>query len=163
MQANTMNQDALQSATAFVWMEADMLDHAEFQPWLDLWAHDGLYIVPIDPDAEDFTNTLNYAHDDADMRAKRVARLTGGQSVSTQPRARTVRNVSRLRVLRDEAGVLTLRGAQDLRDFRKDAFHQHTADVTWELVRHGEGWRIRRKVVRLINSTDTLPIVSYLL
>jgi len=140
-----------------------MLDHAEYAPWLDLWTPDGLYIVPIDPATEDFANTLNYAHDDAGMRAMRVARLTGGQSVSTQPRARTVRNVSRLRILRDEAGVVTLRGAQDLRDFRKDAFHQHTGDVTWELVRHGETWRIRRKVVRLINSADTLSTIGYLL
>lgn len=158
-----MNIELLNRATAFVWAEADMLDHAEYAAWLDLWAPDGLYIVPIDPDTEDFANTLNYAHDDADMRAKRVARLTSGESVSTQPRARTVRSVSRLRVLGDQDGVLTLRGAQDLRDFRKDVFHQHTADVTWQLVRNGDGWRIRSKVVRLINSTDTLSSLGYIL
>ena len=49
--------------------------------------------------------------------------------------------------------MLTLRAAQDLRDFRKDSYHQHTADVTWDLVRNGDDWRIQRKVVRLINST----------
>lgn len=158
-----MNIEILQSATAFVWAEGDMLDHAEYASWLDLWTTDGLYIVPIDPETEDFANTLNYAHDDADMRAKRVTRLTGGQSVSTQPRARTVRSVSRLRVLRHDAGEITLRGAQDLRDFRKDAFHQHTADVTWTLVQAGDSWRIQRKVIRLINSTGTLSTTGYLL
>ena len=158
-----MNTELLLSATAFVWAEADMLDHAEYAPWLDLWAPDGLYIVPIDAETEDFANTLNYAHDDAHMRAKRVARLTSGESVSTQPRARTVRNVSRLRILREDGDAVTLRGAQDLRDFRKDAYHQHTADVTWELVRHGSSWRIRRKVVRLINSADTLSTMGYVL
>ena len=158
-----MNTQLLLSATAFVWAEADMLDHAEYGAWLDLWTLDGLYIVPIDPEGEDFANTLNYAHDDADMRNKRVQRLTGGESMSTQPRARTVRNVSRLRVLREDGDRLTLRGAQDLRDFRKDAFHQHTADVTWELVRNGDTWRIHRKVVRIINSADTLTSIGYVL
>jgi 3-phenylpropionate/cinnamic acid dioxygenase small subunit len=158
-----MNTELLQSATAFVWAEADMLDHADYGAWLELWDPAGLYIVPIDPEAVDFANTLNYAHDDADMRAKRVARLTGGESVSTQPRARTVRSVSRLRVLREENGAVTVRGAQDLRDFRKDAYHQHTADVTWELARHGDTWRIRSKVVRLINSADTLTTLGYVL
>lgn len=158
-----MNSDMLLSATHFLWTEADMLDHAEYGPWLELWEPDGLYIVPIDPATEDFANTLNYAHDDADMRSKRVARLTGGESVSTQPLARTVRSVSRIRILREEAGVVTLRAAQDLRDFRKDVFHQHTADVTWELARHGDSWRIRRKVVRLINSVDTLSTMGYVL
>jgi 3-phenylpropionate/cinnamic acid dioxygenase small subunit len=158
-----MNTELLLSATAFVWAEADMLDHAEYAAWLDLWTPDGLYIVPIDAEGEDFDNTLNYAHDDADMRSKRVARLTGGESMSTQPRARTVRNVSRLRILRQDGEAITLRGAQDLRDFRKDAFHQHTADVTWDLVRNGGSWRIRRKVVRIINSADTLTSIGYVL
>ena len=92
-----------------------------------------------------------------------MARLTGGESMSTQPRARTVRNVSRLRILRQDGDAITLRGAQDLRDFRKHAFHQHTADVTWDLVRNGDGWRIRRKVVRIINSADTLTSIGYVL
>ncbi len=159
-----MDTELLNSATAFIWAEADMLDHAEYAGWLELWDPKGLYIVPIDPQTTDFANTLNYAHDDADMRAKRVARLASGDSVSTQPQARTVRNVSRLRVLKDEGTTVTIRGAQDLRDFRKDGFHQHTADVTWELARHGDaGWRIRSKVVRLINSADTLSTLGYVL
>jgi 3-phenylpropionate/cinnamic acid dioxygenase small subunit len=158
-----MNPEMLLSATHFLWTEADMLDHAEYDAWLDLWDPAGLYIVPIDPATEDFADTLNYAHDDADMRAKRVARLTGGESVSTQPAARTVRSVSRIRILGERDGVVTLRAAQDLRDFRKNGYHQHTADVTWELARDGASWRIRRKIVRLINSVDTLSTLGYVL
>ena len=158
-----MNNELLLSATAFLWAEADMLDHKEYATWLDLWSPDGLYIVPIDPTAEDMKNTLNYAYDDAHMRSLRITRLTGGESMSTQPTAHTVRNVSRLRVLKQDGTRVTVRGAQDLRDFRKDAFHQHTADVTWELDRHGDTWRIQRKVIRLINSTATLSNVGYLL
>lgn len=158
-----MNLNLLNSVTAFLWTEADMLDHAEYDAWLDLWTPDGLYIVPIDPNAEDFANTLNYAHDDAEMRSKRVARLKGGHSVSTQPAARVVRNVSRLRILSVDGERVTVRGAQDVRDFRKDVYHQHTGDVTWTLVAHGDSWRIERKVTRLINSQDTLSTLGYIL
>lgn len=159
-----MNLPLLNSVTAFLWTEADLLDHAEYGAWLDLWTPDGLYIVPIDPNAQDFANTLNYAHDDADMRSKRVIRLQSGHSVSTLPAARTVRGVSRLRVLDQAAdGRVTVRGAQDLRDFRKDVYHQHTADVTWTLVPNGDSWRIERKVIRLINSLDTLSTLGYIL
>lgn len=153
----------LQSVTAFIWAEADMLDHAEFDTWLALWAPDSTYIVPIDPEASDFENTLNYAYDDAHMREMRVARLQNGESVSTQPAARTVRNVSRVRVIDNDNGTLTVRAALDLRDFRKDAFHQHTANVTWKLEPSGENWRIQRKIVRLINSRDTLTSMGYIL
>ena len=158
-----MNTTLLQEATAFIWAESDMLDHNEYQDWLQLWAPDGIYVIPIDPNETDHENTLNYAYDDAQMRQKRVARLTGGEAISSAPVARTVRNVSRLRLLSDDGTQLTVRCAQDLREFRKDRFREHTSDVTYELLREGEGFRIQRKIVKLINSTDTLTAVGYIL
>lgn len=161
-----MNLPLLNSLTAFVWAEADMLDHGEYAAWLDLWSPSGTYIVPIDPETTDFDNTLNYAHDNAAMRSARVARLTSGESVSTQPMARTVRSVSRLRVIAEAGDTVTLRGAQDLREFRKAGFHHYTADVTWTLVKNGsapDAWRIQRKVLRLLNSTDALAGIGFIL
>jgi len=159
-----MNPELLQQASAFIWMEGDMLDHAEYDGWLNLWTADGEYVIPIDPKETDFVNTLNYAYDDAAMRAKRVQRLISGESISTTPTARTVRSISRLRVLEDGGDAITVRCAQDLREFRKDKLRQHTADITYTLQRGGDhGFKIRSKIVRLINSTDTLTSVGYIL
>jgi 3-phenylpropionate/cinnamic acid dioxygenase small subunit len=158
-----MNTELLQQATAFIWQEADMLDHAEYADWLALWNEAGHYVVPIDPTADDFENVLNYAYDDHAMRCKRVKRLTSGQSISTSPPPRTVRSVSRLRVVGETDGVITVRCAQDLREFRKKALRQHTADVTYELRRAGASFRIERKVVRLVNSTDALTTMGFIL
>ncbi len=158
-----MNIELLQKATAFVWAESDMLDHNEYQDWLQLWTSEGVYVIPIDPNETDHENTLNYAYDDAHMREKRVARLTGGEAISSAPVARTVRSVSRLRLLSEDGQKVTLRCAQDLREFRKDRFREHTSDVTYELLREGDGFRIHRKIVKLINSTDTLTAVGYIL
>ena len=152
-----MNLPLLNSVTAFVWAEADMLDHNELAAWLDLWTPTGQYIVPIDPDTTDFDNTLNYANDNAQMRAMRVARLGSGESVSTQPMARTVR------ILSEDGDTLTLRGAQDLREFRKETLKHYTSDVTWTLKANGASWLIERKVTRLVNSTDTLAGIGYIL
>ena len=157
-----MNLSLLNSVTAFVWTEADMLDHTEYDAWLALWSPDGTYIVPIDPDAEDHANTLNYAHDDAEMRRLRAERLSGRDSVSVQPRPRTVRSVSRLRVVKEEGDRVTVRGAQDLHAFRKEDTRQFSADVTWQLRRQGDAWCIERKVVKLVNSTDVLSCVGYI-
>lgn len=158
-----MNTELLQQATAFLWAEADMLDHAEYADWLALWADGGQYVIPIDPHERDFENTLNYAFDDDAMRRKRVTRLTSGESISTTPPPRTVRNVSRVRVLGEADGVLRVRCAQDVREFRKNTLRQHTADLDYELLREGDGFRIRRKVVRLINATDALTSVGFIL
>lgn len=158
-----MDLQLLNETTAFVWLESDLLDHGEYAQWLDLWAEGGVYVIPIAEGVVDFENTLNYAYDDDEMRRKRVARLESGKSISATPRARTVRSVSRLRVLGEEAGVVTVRCAQDLAEFRKGRATRHTADVTYELRRTGEGFRIQRKVIRLVNSADALTTTGFLL
>jgi 3-phenylpropionate/cinnamic acid dioxygenase small subunit len=66
-------------------------------------------------------------------------------------------------VLSDEGGVVTVRCAQNLREFRKDVLKQYTADVTFQLVRDGDSFKIQRKLIQLINSTDTLAGIGYIL
>ncbi|AQY65349.1 MULTISPECIES: aromatic-ring-hydroxylating dioxygenase subunit beta [Pseudomonas] len=158
-----MNLQLLQEVTAFIWQEGDMLDHSEYDAWLALWAQKGTYIIPIDPCEEDFENSLNYAYDDAHMRELRVQRLIGGESISTTPRPRTVRTISRFRVLFNDGEFVTVRCAQNLREFRKDVLKHYSSDTVYELQRSGESFKIQRKLIRLINSDDTLAGIGYIL
>ena len=152
----------LNEVTAFVWAEADMLDHSEHAAWLNLWNEKGVYIIPIDPTLTDYENNLNYAYDDDHMRKLRVERLENGEAISTAPKANTVRSVSRVRIIQDDDEIV-LRCAQNLREFRKDHLKHYTADVTFHLVRDAEqGFKINRKIINLINSTDTLAGISYI-
>lgn len=159
-----INLNLLNEVTAFIWAEADMLDHSEYQEWLNLWSEQGKYIIPIDPTLTDYENNLNYAYDDHHMRKLRVQRLENGEAISTAPKANTVRSVSRVRVIQDQDTEIVLRCAQNLREFRKENLKHYTADVTYHLVRQTEGGlKISRKVINLVNSTDTLAGISYIL
>ncbi|MFT8674989.1 MAG: aromatic-ring-hydroxylating dioxygenase subunit beta [Acetobacter sp.] len=153
----------LNEAVELVTLEADMLDHGDFTPWLSLYTQDGLYIVPIDPDTDDFEDILNYAYDNAEMREKRVQRLLGGRAISAAPPARTVRLLSRYRLLDTGADACTLRCAQLLIELRQGRERYYAANVTFDLVRTEAGLRIGRKVVRLLTSTEALTAVSYIL
>ncbi|WP_316190158.1 aromatic-ring-hydroxylating dioxygenase subunit beta [Bradyrhizobium sp. SZCCHNS2096] len=154
----------LDEAMTFTWYEADLLDNAEYDEWLSLWTSDARYVVPIEPGETDFENTLNYAYDDHSMRQKRVDRLRNGQSISTSPVARTVRVQSRFRILKTDPTACELRCAQILTEFRRGRERNYTADIEFSLVRGGDGkLKISRKVVRLINSTDALTGIGYIL
>lgn len=158
-----MNLQLLHEVTAFIWQEGDMLDHGEYDAWLALWTANGTYIIPIDPRQTDYENTLNYAYDDHHMRTLRVQRLVGGESISTSPQPRTVRSLSRIRVLGDDGVTVTVRAAQNLREFRKESLKHYTADLTYTLVRREGGFQLQRKVISLINSDDTLAGIGYIL
>ena len=159
-----INLDLLNEVTAFIWTEADMLDHAEYQQWLSLWDEAGTYIIPIDPTLTDYENNLNYAYDNDHMRKLRVERLENGEAISTAPKANTVRSISRIRVIQEQDNEIILRCAQNLREFRKQNLRHYTADITYHLHRQAEGGlKINRKIINLVNSTDTLAGISYIL
>ncbi len=153
----------LDEAIALVTLEADLLDHGQFQEWLGLYTPDGRYIVPIDPDTEDLEAVLNYAYDDAEMRRKRVERLLGGRSISAAPPARTVRLQARFRMLESDDARCTFRCAQLLTELRQGRERDYAANVTYRLVRTAKGLQIDLKVIRLLESTEALTTVSYIL
>lgn len=153
---------SLAEAMETVWLEADYLDSANFNAWLAMWTADARYVVPIEPGETDFENTLNYAYDDHEMRQKRVERLLSGQSVSASPVARTIRSLSRFRVLKSDEKGCEIRCAQVLTEFRRGRERTYAADVTFQLVRGEAGLLIHQKVVRLINATDGLQGISYI-
>ncbi len=160
MSGNNTMQDAIE----FIWAEVDMLDHGEFQDWLKLWTEDGKYVIPIDQDAPDFENSLNYAYDDAAMRDMRVRRLTSGQSMSATNAAKIMRTVSRFRLLKsDDPNVITIRCAQNLVEFKYEKLRNYPSNVTYVLVKDGDTFKIHEKVVRLINSQGALAGMTFLL
>ncbi len=149
-------------AMAFVWRESEHLDARRHDDWLALWAPEGHYVIPIDPKAEDFSDTLNYAYDDAEMRRLRVARLGSRHSMSAVSAARTVRTVSRFVLAEADHERFVVRCAQLLVESKNQVERTYAADLTYTLVRTAEGLRLAQKVVRLVNSTDALGGVAYL-
>lgn len=163
MDVMTKTAISLQDAMAFVWLEADLLDSASYDEWLALWTPGARYVVPIEPGTTDYENALNIAYDDAALRRKRVERLTSGQSISASPVARTIRSLSRFRMLSADGDACALRCAQILTEYRRERERTYTADVTFRLVSTPDGLRIDQKVIRLIQSSEALTGMSYIL
>lgn len=151
----------LAAAAEFVALEADLLDTRDYRTWLALWDHDGRYVVPVDPAETNYSDTLNYAYDDAAMRDMRVRRLTSGESMSASHAARTIRVVSRFRLL-DAGPVIRLRNAQILTEYKFDRHRSYAANVEWQLRPEGSSFKIAEKVVRLINGGDALAGITFL-
>lgn len=153
----------LSDVTAFIFKEADMLDFKEYREWLELWADDGIYVVPIDAETENYADSLNFAYDDADMRRLRVQRLVSGTAISTQTTHKTVRAPTRFRILSQDGDEVTVRCAQHISSIRHGKLQTYPADVTYKLRRSGDDFRMVEKVVRLLNAGHHLSSVGYIL
>ena len=153
----------LQEAMEFIWREADLLDVQDYAAWLALWTITGHYVVPIERDSGDFAAHLNIVYDDHSMRIARVERLSSGSSMSAAPSARTVRTVSRFRIMAETPGGVEVRCAQHLVEYKYDRTRMLAADVTYRLVRRDSALALERKIVRLANCDDALFGIGYLL
>jgi 3-phenylpropionate/cinnamic acid dioxygenase small subunit len=151
-------------AIAFVWHEADLLDRKDYAAWGALWEQQGHYIVPIDPDSNDYASQLNYVYDDDRMRTLRIERLTSGHSMSAADAAHTVRTVSRFSAAAVDGDLVEVRSAQLLAAYKRGAMTMFAANLTHRIRLLSDGGaRLEQKVVRLINSQDALNALGFLL
>jgi 3-phenylpropionate/cinnamic acid dioxygenase small subunit len=161
---NTLfSQQTFTRAIEFIWREAELLDRRDYHAWLDLWEPSGFYVVPIDPDTTDFAATLNYAYDDHDMREKRVQRMTSGYSASASDAARTVRTVSRFTLSSDSADLVEVKSSQIIIAYKRGVSTIFAADLTHKISMASGEPRLVEKVVRLIDSTEALSAIGFLL
>lgn len=158
----TMDQSALlQRIAQFIWEEADLLDRKTYDEWQELWAPGGHYVLPIGP-GDDFENTLNLAYDDAEMRKMRIERFKAGFSISSAPPAQTVRTLSRFVLESQQGDVLHVRCAQHLVEDKFGRQRIFAANIVYVLEQKTDSFKIRDKIVRLLNSDGILTSISYL-
>ncbi|WP_439032414.1 aromatic-ring-hydroxylating dioxygenase subunit beta [Gordonia terrae] len=160
---HTFNDPRVLRAIALVWKEAELLDAKDYPAWEALYTDDAHYVIPIDPDTEDFDSSLNMVYDDQRMRRLRVERMMQGYAPSAVAAARTVRIVSRFTVSDVSDDTVILRSAQILNAFKRDTFSTIGAELTHTISLDDDGDRISLKVARLIDSEDAVSASGYLL
>jgi 3-phenylpropionate/cinnamic acid dioxygenase small subunit len=154
----------LHDARAFLIEEAWLLDRQDYHEWGKLWAEEGLYVVPADPDTKDFENSLNYIYDDGDMRMRRIQRLLSDTTLIMAPPPRTMRMISCVRLNGDQiADVSSVTSSLQViasRHGQQTIFAAHVEHfIRWS----NEGPKLLNKIVRLINADHPLTDFSFIL
>jgi ethylbenzene dioxygenase subunit beta len=91
---------SFEEARALLFLEARLLDERRYEEWLELWADDGHYWLPMhheggDPDPR---SRISIIYDDAERRAERVFRTLHTPVLDQSPPSRTVHVVSNIEV-----------------------------------------------------------------
>ena len=72
----------------FVIREARLIDQHRFEEWLDLFADDGIYWMPLEWGQTDTRLTASLMHEDKLLLTVRVERLKGNRTFSQKPKSR---------------------------------------------------------------------------
>lgn len=151
-------------AHALLAKEAHLLDDRDYEGWLELFAEDCLYWMPVDPESEDGTMRLNVFYDDRAKMMDRITRLNSGSAYTEEPVSLTSRTVSAVQVTTDEGEDpnCTVRSNFLLVAHRSGRQRLLGGRYLHRLVRGDDGLRIAEKRVTLLGSDSPQPPMTFL-
>jgi benzoate/toluate 1,2-dioxygenase beta subunit len=132
--------------------EVHLLDDRDYEGWLELFADDCLYWMPVDPLSEDGTLRLNVFYDDKAKMRDRIARLDSGNAYTEEPISLTARTFGAVRVEEADDSGLTARSNFHLVAYRSGEQRVLGGRYLHRLVRADGGLRISEKRVTLLGS-----------
>jgi 3-phenylpropionate/cinnamic acid dioxygenase small subunit len=150
-------------AVDFVYMETSLLDEERYHEWLDLFAEDGRYWVPLKGTHQAEAEKHNsIADEDKMLLSLRIERLRAGLAHSQQPKS-SMQHVLQQPVLleiREDKGTFTLRTPFVYAESRGDDMVTLYGHYIHKLVREQNKLRISLKRVNLVNAGSRLPMIQ---
>jgi len=147
----------------FLFHEARLLDTQRYEEWLELFAEDATYWVPLEQGQQDPHETSSIIHDDRTLLELRVKQIRHPRAHARQPLARTVHQVGNVTVLSDDAQEVRVASTLTLVEFRNEKQSVYGALVEHRLRKSGDTFRIVHKRVDLVNSEGELDGIAILL
>lgn len=141
----------------FVYAEARLLDELRFEDWLELYAEDGHYWMPLAHGQTDARLHASLMYEDKLLLRVRVERLAGQRTFSQQPKSRCHHLLQAPTVERDHPDSAPGQGRHVVRtafhyvETRQDAQTLYAGWATHHLVEQDGALRIRLKRVDLVN------------
>lgn len=138
---------------SFVYREARLLDAQHFDRWLELFAPDGRYWMPLEYGQTDRRLTASLMDEDLFLLRLRVERLNGNRTYSQKPKSRChhVLQHPQVDVFDPEANRYVVWTAMHYVETRLDQQDLYAAWATHELATIDGALRIRLKRVDIVN------------
>ena len=147
----------------FLFHEARLLDTQRYEEWLELFAEDATYWIPLEQGQKDPYETSSIIHDDRTLLELRVKQIRHPRAHARQPLARTVHQVGNIVQLGDANGELRIGSTLTVVEFRNEKQRLYGALVEHRLRKSGDTFRIAHKRVDLVNSEGELDGIAILL
>ncbi len=150
----------------FLWLQAELLDAKRWQEWMDLFAPQGLYWMPVAPEQTEWESSPSIFIEDKSLMEIRKGRVSHPNAWSQAPQWETSHLVSHVVVESAEdgesngGGKLVVRSRFHMMELRRDVIRHFGGRYRHTLVRDESGaLRIELQRVDLFNSQASFDYV----
>jgi benzoate/toluate 1,2-dioxygenase subunit beta len=153
--------DTQREIEQFLYRQADLLDRRQWEEFIALFATDGVYWMPAEPEQTTGEGVPSIFYEDRDLMRVRMKRVTHPHAWSQAPDWGTNHVVSNVMIEREDArkGDVVVRSRFHMVEFRRDALRHFAGSYVHHLRRTAAGWRIRLQRVDMVNSQGAYDYV----
>ena len=144
--------DSLQQQVAqFLFHQSELLDQKCWSRYVDLFADDGIYWMPVSADQTEWLDSPSIFAEDRRLMEVRMGRVTHPNAWSQAPQWGTSHLVGNVVIESVNADTVSVRSRFHMSELRRDTMRQFAGTYQHTLVRHGDDFKIKLQRVDLLN------------
>ena len=146
----------------FLFLEANLMDGHFYQEWMDLFADECLYWIPLNKPEYDPSKHVSILHADRLGLENTVTRLIEGKAFAQHPPSDLRRLVSNIELERTEKGVEVAANFL-ITELRDRTQRVHAGRSEYLLIDEAEGFKIKRKKVLMLGMNAPQENLTFLI
>ena len=144
--------DTQRTVEQFLFKQSEILDTRQWQSFIDLFAPDGIYWVPITADQTEWEGSPSIFAEDKLMMEVRMRRVLHPNAWSQAPMWATNHLVSNVVIEKETATEVQVRSRFHLMELRRDTVRHFGGTYRHTLIKSGGGYKIKLQRVDMFNS-----------
>ena len=151
--------DLTHRVSQFLYRQSELLDHKQWQDYIDLFADDGVYWMPVAPEQTEWEGSPSIFAEDKLLMRVRMGRVTHPNAWSQAPMWATNHVIGNVVIEKESAKEVVVRSRFHMMELRRDNLRHFGGTYRHTLVKTGRDFRIKLQRVDLFNGQATFDYV----
>jgi 3-phenylpropionate/cinnamic acid dioxygenase small subunit len=144
--------DTLREVEQFLYRQSELLDNKLWQDYIDLFADDGVYWMPVTPEQTEWEGSPSIFAEDKYMMEVRMGRVTHPTAWSQAPMWGTSHVIGNVVIESESKAELVVRSRFHMLELRRDTVRHFGGTYRHTLVRTGGQLKIKLQRVDMVNA-----------
>jgi len=155
--------DVLREVEQFLYTEARLADEHAYDDWEALWTDDAIYWVPANGTDTDPTTQMSIIFDNRARISTRIKQLHTGKRHAQNPASGLRRLITNVELHAEDGDELHVGANFLIIESRERGTELWAGRYEYQLRRVGAGLQMARKTAVLVNNTQALPTLAFLI